>query len=237
VWESQLGNDVLVFHSALRRWVFLAPPLVAALLIGAASFASCGGHVGKPDSSVDAGIPERVDEPYFPEASCFVRIDSPPLLPGIHVPIGTDITTWNSNPPSSGEHYPIWAAYQEFDAAVPRGFYVHDLEHGAVDYLYNCALLDAGAVGDAGDPCAAVVAALEQAVAAMATDPLCDPSVRVRHVITPDPLIAYPVAAATWGWTYNAACVDLPTLEAFAKVHYAQSPEDFCSNGITNFEF
>ncbi len=212
----------------------------AALLLATVELASCGGHASGPDATADAGLAERMDEPYFPDASCFVRIDSPPLLPGIHVPIFDDagnltvITTWNSNPPSSGEHYPIWAAYQEYDAAVPRGYYVHDLEHGAVDYLYNCALLDAGP-GDDGGACAAVVAALETAVAAMSTDPLCDPSVRVRFVLTPDPLIAYPVAAATWGWTYNAACVDLPTLEAFAKAHYAQATEDFCTNGITGF--
>ena len=115
------------------------------VFFGAASFCavtleivSCGGHVSSgPDAtSIDAG--PRLDGPYFPEASCFVRIDSPPLQPGNHVPIGSNITTWDSNPPSSGDHYPVWAAFQEYDAAVPRGYYVHDLEHGAVDFLYNC---------------------------------------------------------------------------------------------------
>ena len=191
---------------------------------------------GGPDSSVgDAG--GRLDGPYFPEASCFVRIDSPALLPANHVAIYDDdggldqITTWNSNPPSSGDHYPIWAAYQEYDAAVPRGYYVHDLEHGAIDFFYDCPA-DAG---DDGGACDAIVEGLRQAAASIPDDPLCDPSVRVRHVITPDPLLDYPVAAAAWGWTYNAACLDLPTLEAFAKAHYAQGPEDFCTNGTTAF--
>jgi hypothetical protein len=183
---------------------------------------------------IDAG--PRLDGPYYPEASCLVRIDSPPLLPGNHVPIYADagvyneITTWNSNPPSSGDHYPIWASFQEYDAAVPRGYYVHDLEHGAIDFLYNCP--DAG---DDGGACDAIVAGLRQAVAAIPTDPACDPSVRVRFVLTPDPRIDASVAAAAWGWTYNAECVDLPTLEAFAKAHYAQGPENFCANGITQF--
>jgi hypothetical protein len=199
------------------------------IAVGAVELSACGGRQGGgPDGSVDAG---QLEEPYFPEASCFVRIDSPPLQPAVHVPIGTDITSWNSNPPSSGEHYPIWAAFQEYDAAVPRGYYVHDLEHGAIDYLYSCP--DAG---DDGGACAAIVAKLEQAVAAMPDDPQCDPSVRVRFVLTPDPLIDHPVAAAAWGWTYRADCVDLPTLEAFAKAHYAQGPEDFCTNGITGFQ-
>ncbi len=146
------------------------------------------------------------------------------------MPIGTDITTWNSNPPSSGDHYPVWAAYQEYDAAVPRGYYVHDLEHGAIDFLYDCA----SDAGDAGS-CDAIAQGLRTAMQSIPTDPQCDPSVRVRHVITPDPLLEHPVAAAAWGWTYNADCVDLPTLEAFAQQHYAQAPENFCTDGITGF--
>lgn len=223
---------VLVFRS-VRRLVLCVAGLAVGL--GTVELTACGqvGMNEPADGSFDAG---RLDEPYFPEASCFVRIDSPALQPGVHVAIGSDITSWDSNPPSSGEHYPIWAAYQEYDAAVPRGYYVHDLEHGAVDFLYDCALLgDAGDAGDDGGACEAVVEGLRQAAASLPDDPLCDPSVRVRHVITPDPLLAYPVAAATWGWTYNAACLDLPTLEAFAKAHYAQSPEDFCTNGTTAF--
>ena len=199
-------------------------------VLGTAELTACGQVSGmsEPDASFDAA---RMDEPYFPEASCFVRIDSPPLQPGNHVAIGSDITTWDSNPPSSGDHYPIWAAYQEYDAAVPRGYYVHDLEHGAIDFFYDCPA-DAG---DDGGACDANVEGLRQAAASIPDDPLCDPSVRVRHVITPDPLLDYPVAAAAWGWTYNAACLDLPTLEAFAKAHYAQGPEDFCTNGTTAF--
>ena len=42
------------------------------------------------------------------------------------------------NPPAGGNHYPVWAAFQTFSYAVPRGFWVHDLEHGAVVYSYNC---------------------------------------------------------------------------------------------------
>ncbi len=226
--------------------------MATALPVAALELASCGGHVnpGGDATIADTGIAERIEEPYFPDASCYVRIDSPPLQPGNHVPIHTDdggpneITTWDSNPPSSGDHYPIWAAFQEYDAAVPRGYYVHDLEHGAIDFLYNCPLLDAGvpdaSAGDAGDagpvdPCDAIRIGMRAAVASLPDDSLCDPSIRVRFVITPDPLIDHPVAASSWGWTYVASCLDLPTLSAFAKAHYGQGTEDFCSNGTTGF--
>jgi hypothetical protein len=237
VWDTSLRraacHRVLAFHSAVRRLAYLLA--VAFCSTTTLELASCGGHTTTgPDGSIIVDAGPRLDGPYFPEASCYVRIESPPEQPGIHVSITDDagnltqITTWDSNPPSSGEHYPIWAAFQEFDAAVPRGFYVHDLEHGAVVFLYNCA--DGGA-------CASNLAGLRQAVAALPDDPICDPSIRVRSVITPDPLIDYPVAAAAWGWTYNAACLDLPTLEAFAKGHYGQSPETECANGVTSFDY
>lgn len=186
--------------------------------------ASDGGSPG-PGSS-DAA---RLDGALFPDASCFVEIDQPPLMSSFsHVPVGTSID-WDSNPPSSGPHYPIWAAFQAYGSPVPRGYYVHDLEHGAVVFLYNC--------GSAG--CPDVVSKLQAASDALPADPLCaqqgGPGVRVRTVITPDPLIPTRVAAAAWGWIYLADCADLPTLEQFAKAHYGQGREDLCSPGTTAF--
>jgi len=46
--------------------------------------------------------------------------------------------TYPMNPPVYGEHYPVWAAYKSYSFPVPLGFLVHDLEHGAVELLYNC---------------------------------------------------------------------------------------------------
>ncbi len=211
------------------------------------AFAACGGSTSNnPDSGFihpDAAILDRarLDEPYHPEASCLVTIESPPLLEGNHVAIGTEVQ-YNSNPPSSGPHYPIWAAYQEYQTPVDRRYYVHDLEHGAVVLLYNCAPntdgggADSGDAGDAGDPCAAIVEGLRKASASIPDDPLCKgTSVRVRTVITPDGLIPTPVAATAWGFTYTAACLDLPTLSDFAKKHYGQGTEPVCANGTTNF--
>jgi hypothetical protein len=178
------------------------------------------------DAPGDAG-PSGDGHVIVADAACLVEIDSPPLLPGTHVAIGTTIQ-WDSNPPSSGPHYPIWAAYQAYPAPVPRGYYVHDLEHGAVVFLYNC--------DDGG--CPDVVAALQAASDAIPDDPLCTVAhqgVRVRTVITPDPLIDVPVAAAAWGWVYKAQCLDPPSLRDFAVQHYGQGPEMLCGNGTTQF--
>jgi len=208
---------------------------------GSSDAASDGGAADEPtagDESTDA--PDTVDGdepdeaiPGLPigetgsDAGCVVTIASPPLLPALHVAIGSDIQ-WDSNPPSSGPHYPIWAAYQAYDTPVPRGYYVHDLEHGAIVFVFNC--------GDAG--CPDVVAAFHAASDSLPDDPLCTAAgegVRVRTVITPDPLLDVTVAAAAWGWTYKSECVDLPSLKAFAAAHYGQGPEEFCTDGTTQF--
>ncbi|MDP9033947.1 MAG: DUF3105 domain-containing protein [Myxococcota bacterium] len=193
-------------------------------IAAASSSCSAGGGAGAPDAAAGA---KRLDAPLYVDASCPVVIESPPLLSGAHVPIGT-VVSWSSNPPSSGEHFPIWAAYQAYATPVPRGYYVHDLEHGAVVLLYAC--------GDAG--CPDVVAALGAVSNAIPTDPLCSAGaegVRVRTVISPDPLLDVPVAAAAWGWTYKAQCLDLPSLTQFALDHYGQGPESLCANGTTAF--
>jgi hypothetical protein len=182
---------------------------------------------GSPEAESSESSDGSSSRSFLSDSGCVVTVASPPLLPALHVTIGSDIQ-WDSNPPSSGSHYPIWAAFQTYDAPVPRGYYVHDLEHGAIVFVYNC--------GDGG--CPDVVAAFHRASDSLPDDPLCTAAgegVRVRTVITPDPLLDVTVAAAAWGWTYKAECIDLPSLEAFASAHYAQGPEMFCTNGTTQF--
>lgn len=163
----------------------------------------------------------RLDGPVQLDASCPVFVDSPPVVSRVHKDEGTPIE-WNSNPPSSGDHFGTsWALYKEYNVPVPRGFLVHSLEHGAVALLYKC---------DA-PPCTQVVEALRRVRDAVPSDPRCDPSIRVRVIIAPDPLLDVPVAAAAWGWTYKAQCVDEPTMIQFAKDHYAQAPENLCGGG------
>ena len=191
----------------------LAPTPVALALA-----AGCG--TATDGAAFDAG---HLDGPYHPDASCLVTIDTPAFGAATHIDEGTPIT-YASNPPAGGPHYPRWARFGAHDDVVPRPYYVHDMEHGAVVLLYKC---DA----DAGSCAAQAKAFLSQVVAALPNDPACAPDVRVRTVTTADPLIPTPFAAAAWGWTYTSACADLPSLVDFVKAHYAHAPEDECANG------
>jgi hypothetical protein len=44
---------------------------------------------------------------------------------------------WNTDPPTSGPHYPVPAIYGEYDTPLKTAQVVHNLEHGAVFVLYG----------------------------------------------------------------------------------------------------
>src|SRR6185436_3509445 len=58
-----------------------------------------------------------------------------------HIEPGEDHTPYNSDPPTSGEHYPVPAEagfYTAEDEVPPDEQLVHNLEHGYVIIWYNC---------------------------------------------------------------------------------------------------
>jgi hypothetical protein len=62
-----------------------------------------------------------------------------------HVEDGTDPGPYNSNPPTSGRHYPTSLTPGFYDTNVyqyPEGYLVHNLEHGYVIFWYNCSELE-----------------------------------------------------------------------------------------------
>lgn len=216
---------------AVRRLFFsLFALLVPAVTLSASA---CSSDPSMDGSVSDASIDRtRLAKPIVVDAACPIVIDSPPVLDSPHVAIDTPVT-YNSNPPSSGPHYPIWAAFQEYTQPVDRRYYVHDLEHGAVVLLYNC---NAGTDAGPAPSCEASVAALRAAIAALPNDPLCTGGgPRVRAVLAPDPGLDVPIAVAAWGWTYRATCIDPASLTDFVKAHYGQGTEALCADGQPTF--
>jgi hypothetical protein len=145
-----------------------------------------------------------------------------------HVAVCT-VIEYGTNPPSSGDHYPppYWAAYKTYASPVPEGFWVHDLEHGAVVLTYNCAV----GQGDATE-CAAEVAAAQKMIDALPPDPVCvQLGISRRTVMTPDPKLDVRFAASAWGWTLRANCFDVTAFRDFALAHYDMGPESLCNDG------
>ena len=217
VVASRAGKDEkLAFPGAVPGYgvvvnarVFFSASLAALTLLSVA----CG-----DDDAIDVIDVATLEKP---AASCDVTIESPPISGATHVPEGTAIA-YCSNPPSSGNHYPVWAAYQEYSAPVEWPYLVHSMEHGAVVLLYKCAP----------PGCPEIVEQLVKVRDNAAADPLCVNGGK-RIIIAPSATITTKVAAAAWGKTYQAACVDMPTLEAFVRDNYAKGPENLCNPGRT----
>jgi hypothetical protein len=192
----------------------------------ALALTACGSSGSK------SGPADAAYAPTAPAGHCNAVVQQHPIEGATHVP-ECSVVDYGTNPPSSGDHYPNWAAYKDYDAAVPEGFWVHDLEHGAVVVTYNCAIgNDAGA-------CPAEVSAAADMIASLPPDIMCvqlpQQNVSRRMVLTPDPKLEVRFAASSWGWTLRADCFDRSAFEDFALSHYEQGTEDFCTDGEDPF--
>jgi hypothetical protein len=173
---------------------------------------ACAGRGGSMD--LDA-MPPSVDAP--PPGTCAPVVESHPIEGANHMPVCSPLT-FGSNPPSSGNHYAIWAAYQTYDRAIARGFWVHSLEHGAVVITYNCP-----------GGCADEVTAAKAFIDSLPSD--CGSTPR-RIILTPDPELDVRFAASAWGYTLRANCFDREAFSAFHDAHYDHGPESICGGGV-----
>jgi hypothetical protein len=198
--------------------------VVAVVACGSVACGSSGGAViVQQGPATDAGY-----APSAPMGSCDAVVQQHPIEGFTHVPV-CSVVDYGTNPPSSGNHYPIWAAYKIYTSPVPLGFWVHNLEHGAIVFTYNCAVGDGGA-----SDCASEVDAAAQMIAALPADPECvelAEGVTRRSVMTPDPDLDVRFAASAWGWTLKANCFDPTVFQPFALAHYDDGREDLCEDG------
>jgi len=166
--------------------------------------------------------PQRIDvTTTHPTPGCDVTTATEPAVSrNHHAPCST--LDYPFVPPCSGDHYSIWASYRTYDAPVPWGFLVHSMEHGGVVLAYDPASTMAPAIQ----------AAFASVIAAHGVDPICrDETWMSRFVVVPAHDLATPLAALAWEHTYEATCIDMPSLTAFVEAHYGHAPEDLCAAG------
>jgi hypothetical protein len=150
-------------------------------------------------------------------AQCAVVIQQHPDEGAYHIAC-TSATTYQTVPPSSGNHFNCWPEYRTFDVPVPWGNLVHALEHGAVVIVYNC--------GSAG--CPDEIARAQAFIDALPPDPDCTGH---RVILAPDPTLPVRWAASAWTWTLQADCFDEAAFTQFYTDHYGHGREIVCSGG------
>ena len=202
-------------------------------LFGCSSVADGSGGAGGDASGGAGGAePEPVKTVLYPEAPplagfdlCEVTIwENLPFEGHTHVPLCTEVE-YQTNPPSSGDHWPIWAEYRAHAEPVPRMMLVHNLEHGAVIMAHDC---DEECTNQA-------MTAFESVADTFGADALCATSpngaIRSRLVMTPQPALELPIALSAWRSTYTATCIDEASLLDFLQKHYGNGPEATCAQG------
>ncbi|HXU69635.1 MAG TPA: DUF3105 domain-containing protein [Polyangia bacterium] len=173
------------------RWLVSAAIVVVA---------GCGGSPSR--GSCSDGPPCALD--------CGPAVDAPPNEGQLHVPEPT-MVDYQSNPPASGPHWPMWQEpWQPYPDGLPRERWVHNLEHGGIVLLYNCPGGCDDVVGE--------LTALWQA-----TPP--DRYNEQRVLIVPDSAMPHKVAAIAWGWRWQGESVDSGAIRCFMDARYDRAPE------------
>jgi hypothetical protein len=181
---------------------------MAALVIAGMA---CGGDAAQgPDAAggtgEEGGAQEPVDAGSMTPAPICAQCDGSceeaiVLDDPWHLPEPID---YDDPPPAGGPHAQCWGAYGVYrDTPLPASRWVHNLEHGAVVFLYHCP-----------EGCEAEVASLETLV-----------SMRQRTILTPYPDMAPGFAAVAWGRRLVAGCLDVEALAAFYTAYFDQAPE------------
>ena len=132
-----------------------------------------------------------------------------------HVTPGA-VIVYKHYPPTSGTHYYIWAPLGVYPAPtfphpLPEGYWVHNLEHGAIVILYNCP-----------KGCPALAAQLAGLLHTLPNDK----HGQVKLIVTPYAHMSHRIAILAWRWIDQMAAFDKTRLTAFYRIHINKGPED-----------
>ena len=101
-----------------------------------------------------------------------------PIQGANHIQINSSHPPYNSNPPSSGLHYPNTANWDFYDRELPDEQFIHNLEHGGIWIAYRP------------DLDSSLVEALEDTAKPF----------RRRIIMTPRASNDEDIALVAWGW-------------------------------------
>jgi hypothetical protein len=195
------------------RWSLLLIFSVCLLACGADDPAPEPEDDAGPDPAGDAGALDAGEQDAQPDAanggdepctSCGACVESRTVTSAQHVAGGIDYT---DPPPLGGSHDDCWTRFGVHEQEVADEHWVHNLEHGAVVFLYHCP-----------DGCEDEVAALER---------LASP----RPFVLVMPYAALPTrfAALAWGRRLLSECFDQAAFEEFYDRYFNKAPESTTS--------
>ena len=157
-----------------------------------------------------AGHPSPAVGAVAPSSAPISGEEQQPIEPGSHIQSGSR-GHWTSDPPTSGQHYPVAAAWGYTAQRLPPETWVHNLEHGGVVILYSCP-----------DGCPADVAAVRKFIESAPPEPQFG---SVKLVNAPYPVPGHRFAVLSWGWRLFMDSWDPQAALAFYSRHVDHAPE------------
>lgn len=128
-----------------------------------------------------------------------------------HIANGEPIV-YRNRPPSSGPHYERTLRYGVFEREMEPGYWVHNLEHGGIVLLFNCA-----------DACPNLVQQLRQVYTSA---PASQKHGVVKLSAVPYRDMDHRLAAVAWGYVDEMDEFDRDRVLAFYRDHLDHGPED-----------
>jgi hypothetical protein len=180
-----------VVHDARRTMQELVRLRVAPLALGV-SLVACG-------NDRDTSRPEPANGPVV--SSCGEE-EEIAVTGGNHV---VPPVNYPDDPPVGGDHDQCWAAWGVHTEPVPPERWVHNLEHGGVVFLHDCA-----------SGCGSEQAALDEIAGFVAGNG--------QALMTPYADLPGAFAVVAWGWRLVLDCIDVAAVKAFYDAHVA-SPD------------
>jgi hypothetical protein len=129
-----------------------------------------------------------------------------------HTAVDSDPGQYNSDPPTSGPHYPEEAKAGFYDTNIykfPAGYLVHNLEHGYVIFWYNCDLLDEAGCAELKSQIRAVM----------------DELGGVKMIAYPWPSLDVPLAITSWGRLQKFEAFNAEQARSFYRANLNRAPE------------
>jgi hypothetical protein len=130
-----------------------------------------------------------------------------PIQGNNHIQPGTPHALYNSDPPTSGPHYPDPLPAGYYDTPQPDEYLVHNLEHGHVWIAFDCSKLS---------DCATVKQNLQALVQSYNT---------FKIVVSPRQNKDAPIAVMAWGWLEKFNTYDEAALRRFIDAYRDKGPE------------
>ena len=117
----------MLFLRRIPLLVWFVIPTIILVIAGVWFFTKGDSSAMKEGSELEV---EKVDKPV--EGAVEYKVES-----RTHIPTGTKVTNYNSNPPNSGDHWGAPAKNGIYDNALPDEELVHNLEHGYIWISYR----------------------------------------------------------------------------------------------------